>query len=279
MNRNTTINHMNTTINHNEPPEADFVALVAIDWADQAHAFSLLAAGQSRKETGTLEQKPEIVGRWLAQLRERFGGRPIAVALEQSRGTLIHALLEYDFVVVYPIHPATVAHFRQAFKFSGAKSDLLDTDQILEILAKHRSLLQPLNPDTAQTRLLGRRVQDRHKTVDLRTSHLQALRASLKEYFPQALEILSGNVSSRLAHDFLYKWPDFPAFPQARPQRRQTLLLWPQRAQCQSHCPGAEHRAAFPALDHRCGHRRKRRALEPDALPSHPDTQPAHRRL
>jgi hypothetical protein len=60
-------------------------------------------------------------------------------------------------------------------------------------------------------------VQDRRKTVDLRTSHIQALQASLKEYFPQALDILSGNVSSRLAHDFLKKWPHFWAFQQAKP--------------------------------------------------------------
>jgi hypothetical protein len=65
--------------------------------------------------------------------------------------------------------------------------------------------------------LLGRLVEDRRKAVDLRTGHIQALQASLKEYFPQALEFLSGNVSSRLAGDFLKKWPSFPAFQQAKP--------------------------------------------------------------
>jgi transposase len=199
--------------NHNE----QFAAFVALDWADEKHAFSLQAAGHKKKETGTLEQKPEVICSWMTKLRERFGGHPIAVAVEQSRGALIHALLSYDFLVVFPIHPTTVAKFREAFKFSGAKSDPLDTDQILEILTKHLELLKPLRPDTEPTRLLVRLVQDRRKTVDLRTSHIQALQASLKEYFPQALDILSGNVSSRLAHDFLKKWPNFPAFQQAKP--------------------------------------------------------------
>ena len=206
---------MNTTdspdLNHS------FAAFVAIDWADEKHTFSLQAAGQKKKESGVLEQKPEVIGAWVAQLRERFGGRPLAVAVEQSRGALIHALLSHDFVVIYPIHPTTVAKFREAFKFSGVKSDPLDTDQILEILTKHLELLKPLQPDTEATRLLGRLVEDRRKTVDLRTSHIQALKASLKEYFPQALEILSGNVSSRLAHDFLKKWPTFVEFQQAKP--------------------------------------------------------------
>jgi len=206
---------MNETNDSN--PLDQFAAFVAVDWADKKHAFSLQAAGQKKKESGTLEQKPELIGTWVASLRERFGGRPVAVAVEQSRGALIHALLSYDFLVIYPIHPTTVAKFREAFKFSGVKSDPLDTDQILQILTKHLDLLQPLRPDTQETRLLARLVEDRRKTVELRASHIQALKASLKEYFPQALELLSDNVTSRLAYDFLKKWPTFGEFQQAKP--------------------------------------------------------------
>lgn len=195
----------------------DYAAYIAIDWADQQHVFSLRTANQTKKETGTLEQKPEAIGPWVAALRERFEGRPVAIAVEQSRGALIHALLGYDFLVLYPIHPTTVAKFRQAFKSSGAKNDPLDTDQILEILTKHLALLQPLKPDTESTRLLRRLVADRRKAVDLRTAQVQALGAALKEYFPQALELLNGNLASGLASDFLLKWPTLAAVQQARP--------------------------------------------------------------
>ena len=210
-----------------EPTEKivpDFAAFLAIDWADQKHAFSLQAAGQNKKETGTLEQKPEVIGPWVAKLRERFGGRPIAVAVEQSRGALIHALLNYDCLVLYPLHPTTVAKFREAFKSSGAKSDPLDTDQILEILTKHLAWLKPLTPDTEETRLLARLVEDRRKAVDTRTSHIQGTLASLKEYFPQALELCSDNLTSRLAQDLLKRWPTFEAFQQAKPSTIQRFL-------------------------------------------------------
>ena len=199
-----------------DPTENDYAAFIAIDWADEKHAFSLQVAGHTKKETGTLAQKPEVIGAWMAKLRERFGGRQLAVAVEQSRGALIHALLSYDFIVIYPLHPVTVAKFREAFKSSGAKSDPLDTDQILQILTKHMDLLKPLNPDTQETRLLGRLVEDRRKVVDLRTSQIEALSACLKEYFPQAIEVLSGNLATRLACDFLKKWPAFEAFQQAK---------------------------------------------------------------
>jgi len=198
-------------------PAQDFAAFLALDWADEKHAFRLQVVGQSKIETGALEQKPEVLGPWLAKLRERLGGRPIAVGLEQSRGALIHALMAYDFLVLYPIHPTTVAKYREAFKSSGAKNDPLDAGQILEILTKHQDRLHRLNPDTVETRLLGRLVEDRRKAVDLRTTHLQALGANLKEYYPQALELTGGNLRSRLACDLLLKWPTFEDFQQAKP--------------------------------------------------------------
>jgi len=207
---------MNAPLN-NDDSLNDYAAFIAIDWADRKHVFSLQVAGQGKKETGTLEQKPEVIGPWVAKLRERFGGRRVAVAVEQSRGALIHALLSYDFLVIYPLHPATVARFREAFKSSGAKNDPLDTDQILQILTKHLDQLKALKADTEETRLLARLVEDRRKAVNLRTSHVQALTAALKEYFPQAIELLNENLTSRLACDFLIKWPSFEAFQQAKP--------------------------------------------------------------
>ena len=206
---------MNTS--NPDDTQNEYAAFVAIDWADRKHVFCLQVAGQRKKETGTLEQKPEVIGPWVAKLRERFGGRPIAVAVEQSRGALIHALMSYDFIVLYPLHPTTVSKFREAFKSSGAKTDPLDADQILQILTKHLELLKPLHPDTEETRLLARLVEDRRKAVDLRTSHIQAWTAALKEYFPQALELVSENLTSRLAGDFLTKWPTFEDFQQAKP--------------------------------------------------------------
>jgi len=118
-----------------------------------------------------------------------------------------------------------VAKFREAFKVSGAKNDPLDTDLILEILSKHLDLLKALNPDTVETRLLTRLTQDRRKTVDLRTSHVEALEASLKEYFPQALELVNGNLISRLAGDFLMKWPTLEQVQQAKPNTLKKFYL------------------------------------------------------
>src|SRR5262245_1406501 len=114
-----------TTPPNQNPVPTGYAAYVAIDWADQKHTFVIQPAGQTSKERGILEQKPEAIGALVAKLRERFSGQSVAVALEQSRGALIHALLMHDFLVLFPLHPTAVAKFREAFKFSGTKSDPL----------------------------------------------------------------------------------------------------------------------------------------------------------
>ena len=62
---------------------------VAIDWADRQHAFALEDAATGRRQTGSIEHTPEAVASWVAALLEGFGGGPIALALEQSRGALV----------------------------------------------------------------------------------------------------------------------------------------------------------------------------------------------
>src|SRR5690348_8112294 len=60
--------------------EPEFAVWVGIDWADQKHFWSLQEVGSERLERGELQHSPEAVEAWVAELRLRFGHRPIAVA-------------------------------------------------------------------------------------------------------------------------------------------------------------------------------------------------------
>ena len=75
--------------------EPHFAAFVGIDWADQKHVWCLQAAGSEKRDSGELEHTPEAVEAWVGQLCQRFGNRPIAVAVEQSRGALVFMLSKY----------------------------------------------------------------------------------------------------------------------------------------------------------------------------------------
>ncbi len=66
-------------------------AWIGPDWADQKHDVCLQATGSTEVEHLVVEQEPEALHTWVAELRRRFPRGPIAIALEQSRGSLFYA--------------------------------------------------------------------------------------------------------------------------------------------------------------------------------------------
>jgi len=64
----------------------EFAAFIGLDWADAKHDICLQAAGSDTREVKVLEHKPAAIEAWATALLQRFGGGPIAVALELNKG-------------------------------------------------------------------------------------------------------------------------------------------------------------------------------------------------
>lgn len=199
----------------NEP----FAALIGLDWADEKHAVVLLAANSQIKERATLEHTPEALSDWVAQLHQRFASGKIAIILEQSRGSLLYALLPHAHLVLYPINPQMAAKFRKAFYPSGAKDDPLDADLLLEILCQHRDRLTAWQPDEPVTRQLQLLVEARRRFVADRVRLSNRLEHALKSYFPQALQLVGESLTTPMACAFLQRWPTLAAVQKAGAHR------------------------------------------------------------
>jgi transposase len=194
----------------------NFAAFIGIDWADDKHDLCLVDCSTGRKEFHTITHKPEALDQFLLQLRARFAGQLIAVALEQARGPLIFALLKYDFLVLYPVHTTTLAKYRQAFSPSRAKDDPKDAEFLVELLTHHRDRLKPWLPDDPQTRTLQMLVEHRRRLVGDRTRISNRLTALLKAYFPQVL-VWFPDIRTQLVCHFLLRWPTLAAVKRAKP--------------------------------------------------------------
>src|SRR6266850_1059152 len=194
----------------------ELAAFVGLDWADQSHVVTLQEAGSDRRERSTLDQTPEALQTWTQQLRARFGGKPVAIAVEQVRGALIYALMHVDFLHIYPVNPQTLAKMRQAFYPSGAKDDPRDADLLLEVLMTHRQHLRVWVPDDVLTRSIQLLTEGRRHLVDERTALTNQLTAALKTYFPQALAWL-GDLHTARACAFLHRWPSLQDLKRATP--------------------------------------------------------------
>jgi transposase len=199
--------------------QEEFAAFVGLDWADAKHDVCLQAAGTERREFGSLEHSPEAIDGWVQTLRTRFNGQPIAVCLELKQGPIVSALRKYDFLVLFPVNPLTLAKYREAFTPSRAKDDPTDAALQVEFLLKHRDKLTPLTPQSATMRALAQLVESRRRLVGDKVRLTNRLTSALKNYFPQVLQWFDDK-DTPLFCDFLSRWPTLKA---AQLARRSTL--------------------------------------------------------
>jgi transposase len=195
-------------------PEHSFTAYVGIDWADTKHDICLQAAGDTRREFCCIRHQVAAIDEWANTLYLRFGG-PVAVALELSKGPIVAALQKYEFLVLFPINPATLAKYREAFQPSGAKDDPADAELALDLLVRHPERFSPLRPQSALMRSLVSLVERRRQLVGDQNRLTNRLCDTLKQYYPQALEWFDDR-GTVLFCDFLERWPTLRSVRQAR---------------------------------------------------------------
>src|SRR5438552_12083890 len=196
--------------------EPEFAAFIGIDWADQKHIWSLQTADSEQRESGELEHTREAVESWVAHLYQRFAQRPIAVAVEQSRGALVFMLSKYEPFHLFPVPTQMAARIRQAMYPSGAKDDPRDADLLLDLLVQHRNKLRRLSPDSEATPRVQNLVEERRKLVDEKTAQINRLTDHLKVYFPQVLEWF-GRLDTELVCALLERWPALEELQKASP--------------------------------------------------------------
>ena len=200
----------------------DYAAFIGLDWADEKHDVYLIADG--KREHCVIAQRAEDLQAWVADLRQRFGGQPIALCLEQSRGGLIYALLNFEFLVLFPINPKQLSRYREALAPSGCKSDPSDARLLCQFLKEHHEELRSWKPDDEATRALRILAEDRRRWVNQRTALGQRLRQRLKDYFLLALELGGECLYAEWFLRLLAKFPSHPELRRAAPRTLARIL-------------------------------------------------------
>jgi len=195
--------------------QSEFAAYIGIDWADKKHDLCLQVAATGAREKSVLEHNPKALHAWAEGLRKRFGGAPVAVCVELTKGPVVSALMEHDFLVVFPVQPSLLAKYRNAFTPSRAKDDPTDAEFALELLLRYPERLPRLKPESPAMRSLRQLVETRRSIVDDRVRVTNRITASLKEYFPQVLGIFREKDTGVFA-EFLERWPTIEAAKKAR---------------------------------------------------------------
>ena len=204
------------------PGTEPFTAYIGIDWADTKHDICIQAAGEEHREFSRISHKVDEIEDWAQALYRRFGG-PIAIAVELSKGPIVYALQKYDFFVIYPVNPSTLAKYREAFSPSRAKDDPTDAEIALELILCHPDRFKPLKPQSVEMRTLASLVEQRRRLVNDRVRITNRLRYTLKQYYPQALEWFD-RIDTPLFCDFIERWPTLVQIKRARRTTLETFF-------------------------------------------------------
>ena len=203
---------------------SDCVAYIGIDWGDEKHAVCVVNRNGGIHKT-TIAHTPEEIAAWAEKVKAQYDGRPVAVGIEQSKGAMFYALLEFDHLRLYPVNPAQATNYRKALYISGAKSDEIDAECLAMLVRDLGDRLRPWMADDPVTEKLARQCEFRRKAVNSRVKLVQQLLSSLKAYFPQAAEIC-GKMDTDYALNLLSKYPSLQAMQRAKPS---TLKTWLKR--------------------------------------------------
>ena len=181
-------------------------SFVGLDWGSQKTCLDSPARRRRQAQTGRRRYHTRSHRGLGRRSPRRFAGQPVAVALEQKRGSVVNLLLPYAHLVLFPVPASMSASYRKTFVPSGAKDDPSDASWILDLLLRHRDRLRRLEPDEPNTRLLLMLVEDRRQLVDDKTRLALRLQDCLKQYFPQLVQWF--DVDTPLVADMLQRWPD-----------------------------------------------------------------------
>ena len=179
---------------------------VGIDWADGEHEYVMMDP-QGAVHRGSFEQSPKAIATLLNTWQRDFPNVIVEVCLETSRGPLIHGLLEYSHVRIYPVNPNALANYRKAFAHGGGKTDPVDANLILQFLLHYREQLRELKQNSPLTRELSLLCEDRRQLVEQRVVLAQQLKTLVKGYFPAILTLQPAKVYADFILRLLQKYP------------------------------------------------------------------------
>jgi transposase len=197
---------------------ANFDLVIGLDRSDRKLNLHQLDLQTHQEQSRVLSTDPAALQAWAAKLRCAFPNHRVAVVFEQPANNLIGFLSRYDWITLYPINPISLQKFREAFVVSRANDDAKDATFLARLLAAHGQQFRAWSRQDAATAPLQRLVVDRRHVVDHRTGLGNRLQALLKDYFPQALDLIGEEVFRPLATAFLKRWPTLQDAQKATPE-------------------------------------------------------------
>ena len=164
------------------------MAFVGVDWAEDHHDVCVMDS--DGKVLGTRRVAHSVTG--IGELHALIGEHAseddeVVVGIEIDRGLLVGSLVAAGYAV-YAINPMAVARYRDRHVTSGAKSDSGDAKVLADLVRTDRHNHRPVAGDSGLVEGVKLLARAHQSAIWGRQRQLNALRSSLREYYPGALQ-------------------------------------------------------------------------------------------
>jgi hypothetical protein len=178
---------------------------IGVDWADQEHAVWVDDEQGQRVTSRLVPHTAAGLSEWGHELNAwRAQGIELWAGIERPDGRVVDFLLDHG-VTVYPVNPKALDRARDRFRQSGAKDDLFDARVLAGFVRTDHGHLRTLAPSSEAAQELKLLTEDYQRQVRTQTRLLNQLTATLKAYYPRALEV--AELRTALAREFLPAYP------------------------------------------------------------------------
>lgn len=133
--------------------------------------------------------------------------RDCLIGLETAHNLVIDYLWSRDYPQIYVVPPNVVNSNRGRYRQSGARDDPGDAFVLADLLRTDRSRLQPWHPDSLLTRQLRAKVSLSLHLGKQVTRLANRLRAVLLRYYPAAVQVFKGGLTTQIAPAFVRAYP------------------------------------------------------------------------
>ena len=158
------------------------------DWAENHHDVHLLDGSGNKLGARRLPEGLEGI-RLFHELAAAHIDDPaeVIVGIETDRGLWVTALVAAGYQV-YAINPLAASRYRDRHNVAGAKSDAGDAKMLADLVRTDRHNHRQVAGDTSDAEAIRIMARGHQNLIWTRTRHTNALRSSLREYYPAALD-------------------------------------------------------------------------------------------
>jgi transposase len=184
------------------------VIFVGDDWSEDHHDVELQDEAGRRLVRRRLPEGPAGVAQLHALIAEHVEGPgDVVIGIETDRGLWVAALVAAGYQV-FAINPKAVARYRERYGGgSGAKSDAGDAKVLADLVRTDRHNHRPVAGDSDLAEAVKVLARAQQRLIWSRQRQVNSLRASLREFYPAALDAFGSDLAARDALAVLGRAP------------------------------------------------------------------------